>query len=184
VAKFKPILLALVYGLAWQTASAKISIEIKDINSMRPIGSISAEDTPYGLLITPALVNLPPGLHGFHVHTKANCADQGKAAGGHFDPEKTNKHRGPYQKDSHLGDLPALYVDKNGEAKLPVLAPRLKSGDLNQRAIIIHQGGDNYSDMPKMLGGGGDRIACGIVNIADHSALPKSDHAKKGNAKP
>jgi Cu-Zn family superoxide dismutase len=30
-------------------------------------------------------------------------------------------------------------------------------------AIIIHEGGDNYSDTPKPLGGGGSRIACGVV---------------------
>jgi Cu-Zn family superoxide dismutase len=28
---------------------------------------------------------------------------------------------------------------------------------------MIHAGGDNYSDHPKRLGGGGARIACGVV---------------------
>ena len=28
---------------------------------------------------------------------------------------------------------------------------------------MIHAGGDNYSDLPKPLGGGGDRIACGVI---------------------
>jgi Cu-Zn family superoxide dismutase len=28
---------------------------------------------------------------------------------------------------------------------------------------MIHEGGDNYSDKPKPLGGGGARIACGVV---------------------
>jgi Cu-Zn family superoxide dismutase len=28
---------------------------------------------------------------------------------------------------------------------------------------MIHAGGDNYSDTPKPLGGGGERIACGVV---------------------
>lgn len=28
---------------------------------------------------------------------------------------------------------------------------------------MIHAGSDNYSDDPKPLGGGGDRIACGVI---------------------
>jgi Cu-Zn family superoxide dismutase len=28
---------------------------------------------------------------------------------------------------------------------------------------MIHEGGDNYADEPKPLGGGGARIACGVV---------------------
>jgi Cu-Zn family superoxide dismutase len=28
---------------------------------------------------------------------------------------------------------------------------------------MIHESGDNYSDTPKKLGGGGGRIACGVV---------------------
>jgi Cu-Zn family superoxide dismutase len=28
---------------------------------------------------------------------------------------------------------------------------------------MIHAGADNYSDKPEALGGGGDRIACGVT---------------------
>ena len=84
------------------------------------------------------------------------------AAGGHYDPTKTDRHAGPYG-NGHLGDLPVLYVDKEGQASLPVLAPRLKVADLNGRSLMIHAGGDNYSDLPEKLGGGGGRIACGTV---------------------
>jgi superoxide dismutase, Cu-Zn family len=133
------------------------------------VGTVRVEDTPHGLLITPALTNLPPGVRGFHVHEEGSCAPleedgrmvPGLAAGGHYDPAGTNTHRGPYG-DGHLGDLPALYVDQDGRAALPVLAPRLKLADIKGRAMIIHAGGDNYTDTPEM-GGGGERIACGIV---------------------
>jgi Cu-Zn family superoxide dismutase len=42
-------------------------------------------------------------------------------------------------------------------------APRLSTDDLKGRAIVIHSGGDNYSDTPRPLGGGGARVACGVV---------------------
>jgi hypothetical protein len=31
---------------------------------------------------------------------------------------------------------------------------------------MIHAGGDTYSDAPEPLGGGGPRIACGVVKWA------------------
>jgi Cu-Zn family superoxide dismutase len=35
--------------------------------------------------------------------------------------------------------------------------------DVKGRSIMIHSGGDNYSNQPAPLGGGGARIACGVV---------------------
>ncbi len=134
------------------------------------IGTIKATDTPYGVVLTPSLTGLPPGLHGFHVHEHPNCAPAekdgkmvaGLSAGGHLDPAGAGHHAGPYG-DGHLGDLPALYVDADGSATLPVLAPRLKVSDLRGRSFMIHAGGDNYSDTPKPLGGGGTRLASGVI---------------------
>jgi Cu-Zn family superoxide dismutase len=117
-----------------------------------------------GLLIQPQLSHLPPGLHGFHIHDHASCQDMGMGAMGHLDPKKTGKHLGPYNGKGHLGDLPALYVDNKGVADLPILAPRLKVNEIKGHAIMIHEGGDNYSDTPAKLGGGGARIACGVIS--------------------
>ena len=134
------------------------------------IGTITAQNTPYGVLFTPNLRALTPGLHGFHVHENPDCGAgekdgekvAGLAAGGHFDPKKTGVHAGPYG-NGHLGDLPALIVSPEGIATHPVLAPRLKLHDLDGRSLMIHAGGDNYADEPKALGGGGARMACGVV---------------------
>lgn len=130
---------------------------------IQPIGTVTATDTPYGLLLIPHLNHLPNGQHGFHVHENLSCADAGMAAGGHLDPKKTNTHLGPYNNHGHLGDLPALYVDKDGRATTPILAPRLKIADIQNHAIMIHAGGDNYTDTPPN-GGGGARLACGIIH--------------------
>ena len=136
----------------------------------KEIGTITASDSKYGLILTPQLTDLAPGLHGFHVHDKPDCSHAMKdgkavpalAAGGHYDPANMGKHEGPYG-NGHLGDLPALYVSADGKATLPVLAPRLKVADIKGRSLMIHAGGDNYSDTPAPLGGGGARAACGVV---------------------
>ena len=61
-----------------------------------------------------------------------------------------------------MGDLPALFVNADGKATQPVLAPRLKLSDLTGRSLMIHAGGDNHSDQPVAQGGGGVRIVCGV----------------------
>lgn len=125
------------------------------------LGKVVFKDTAYGLLIIPQLTNLPAGLHGFHLHQHSDCNNHGQDAGAHFDPRNTNTHLGPYGQ-GHLGDLPALYVNSDGTATTPTLAPRLETKQLKNLAVMVHAGGDNYSDTPP-LGGGGDRIACGPI---------------------
>ncbi|KIT27448.1 superoxide dismutase, partial [Vibrio parahaemolyticus VP766] len=88
----------------------------------------------------------------------------GGGAGGHYDPDNTGQHGFPWTDGNHLGDLPALYADMEGNANQPVLAPRLKMSDLKGRALMIHAGGDNHSDQPAKLGGGGARIVCGVID--------------------
>ena len=134
-------------------------------------GEVAITKTKHGLVFTPSLEGLPPGLHGFHVHQNASCEPQEKdgkvtpagAAGGHYDPKDAGEHGTPWG-DGHLGDLPALFVGADGNADYPVLAPRLKLKDLDGRALMVHAGGDNHSDHPEALGGGGARIFCGVIN--------------------
>lgn len=136
-----------------------------------PLGSITIRETEYGLVFRPRLEGLSPGLHGFHLHQNPACGPADKngaavpalAAGGHHDPAGTDRHGTPWG-DGHLGDLPPLFVAADGTANQPVLAPRLRSLEtVAERALVIHQGGDNHADQPAPLGGGGARVACGVV---------------------
>jgi Cu-Zn family superoxide dismutase len=157
-------------SLAWADGATVSMFLATDAGSGKAVGTVAVTDTPYGALFSPDLNGLTPGLHGFHVHENADCGptlQEGKmvpglAAGGHYDPAGSGRHEGPYG-NGHLGDLPPLYVDENGRSSLPVLAPRLKVADLKGRSLMIHAGGDNFSDHPETLGGGGPRKACGIV---------------------
>lgn len=127
------------------------------------VGTVNIQEGPNGLIFTPQLYDLKPGPHGFHLHQNHSCDDNGMAAGGHFDPENTGKHLGP-EGNGHLGDLPVLVVAKNGTATTPVVAPRLHHLDqIDGLALMIHEGGDNYSDTPNPLGGGGGRMVCGVI---------------------
>jgi Cu-Zn family superoxide dismutase len=160
------ILLCAAHAAAVTTVEI-FKVDDKGIGSS--LGQVSVADSRYGLVLSPMLSGITPGLHGFHVHQNPSCEameQNGKrvpalAAGGHYDPADSKRHDTPWG-DGHLGDLPALFVDAEGKANQPVLAPRLKKSDLAGRSLMIHVGADNHSDHPAPLGGGGARMACGV----------------------
>jgi superoxide dismutase, Cu-Zn family len=168
----KPIVAAAL-ALAASTAFADIVVQLNVVDDQgigASVGQVTVTESKYGLVFTPSLQGLAPGLHGFHLHENASCEVSEKdgkkvpagAAGGHYDPAGAKAHATPWG-DGHLGDLPALYVSTDGAATQPVLAPRLKLSDLLGRSLMVHAGGDNHSDHPAALGGGGARVACGVI---------------------
>ena len=167
--KFLPFALA----LATTSALADVTVSLQQVDDKgvgAAVGDVVISETRYGLVFTPNLQGLTPGLHGFHLHENPSCAPAVKdgkavpagAAGGHYDPEGTKAHGTPWG-NGHLGDLPPLFVDAKGFAVQPVLAPRLKLADIKGRALMVHVGGDNHADHPAPLGGGAARLACGVI---------------------
>jgi len=166
-------LIAATTLFAWTAAQANIDIPLHVVTESgigAPAGHVTVSENKYGLVFTPTLAGLPPGLHGFHLHENASCEAREKdgkpvaalAAGGHYDPAATGRHDSPWGV-GHLGDLPPMYVDTSGRATTPVLAPRLKLADLTGRSLMVHAGADNHADHPLPLGGGGARIVCGVI---------------------
>jgi Cu-Zn family superoxide dismutase len=161
--------LLLLSGSAWADITVPMNM-VDEKGAGATVGQVVVSESPYGLVFTPALSGVAPGVHGFHVHENPSCAPLEKdgkmvpalAAGGHYDPAGTKRHGLPWG-DGHLGDLPALYVDNSGNATYPVLAPRLKMADVKGRSLMVHVGGDNHADHPAPLGGGGARMACGVI---------------------
>ncbi len=144
----KSIALVFMMSLLFPLASVKagqlvVTMDVLDgQDAGKAIGTITVSENVYGMVFTPALSGLAPGAHGFHVHLNPSCAAAekdgkmvpGLAAGGHYDPGATGKHRGPYA-EGHFGDLPVLYADADGKATIPVLAPRLQLTDLAGRSL-------------------------------------------------
>ncbi len=163
--------------LAPAALADEVDVEMREINARGVwdvVGSVKATDTSDGLVLTIALTDLPGGPHGFHLHENGNCGPgssasgvaAGMAAGGHYDPNKTGRHMGPAAR-GHLGDLPVIYIQTDEDGGVPykgtLFAPYLKVSDMRGRALVIHKDGDNYADEPRPNGGGGDRLACGVV---------------------
>lgn len=162
----------LATGYMCAANAAELTVEMNKVTPQgvgEKLGTAKISDKPGGgLEIEVNMTGILAGEHGFHLHAKGDCGPENKdgkpqaglAAGPHFDPAATKTHRGPMGA-GHKGDLPFLTATDEG-IKMVVTAPHLAISDVEGRALVIHAGGDNYTDHPEN-GGGKGRIACGVV---------------------
>lgn len=126
-----------------------------------------SQDTKISVLAVGAF--LAPGFHGFHVHAIGTCEPPFTSAGGHLNPSGSSH-------PNHRGDMPPLFVNADGKARVEFLTDRIVLADLfdpDGSAIIVHADPDNLGNIPSRYGvadtatlGTGDsgaRVACGVV---------------------
>lgn len=132
------------------------------------VGTARFTEVPEGVRIVLEVSNLPPGVHGFHIHDKGACeGPEFKSAGGHFNPDG-KQHGFHNPQGPHAGDLPNLVVDEKGMAKADFVAPglTLRPGrysllDADGTSLMIHANPDDYVTDP--AGNAGPRLACGTI---------------------
>jgi len=141
--------------------------ELKPTQEGSPIsGKVSFMETDEGLKINAIVENAPPGKHGFHIHEKGDCSNQGNAAGGHFNPDNVphgDVGKQGFQK-AHAGDLGNIEIGADGKGKLEKVIPGLtiekgKYG-VAARSVILHEKEDNFG---QPTGNAGGRIACAVI---------------------
>ena len=119
-----------------------------------------------GVQVVAHVEGLPQGNHGFHIHEIGDCSDSGKAAGGHFNPDKHD--HGDAVKNgltqAHAGDLGNLEVGADGKGSKEVFVPGLTLSEgphgITGRSVIVHEKEDDFS---QPTGNAGGRIGCGVI---------------------
>ncbi len=118
------------------------------------------------------IAGLPPNTkHGLHIHATGACEPDFKAAGGHFDPGPFGETNPDANHPFHMGDLPNLVADAEGNATLTHRTSRvtLSEGPLSLfdgdgSAIIVHV--DEDQGTTGVDGGaGGGRVGCGVIQL-------------------
>ncbi len=117
--------------------------------------------------LTANISGLKPGLHGIHIHEKADCSSpDGKSAGGHWNP--TFKNHGKWgNSNCHRGDIGNFEADKNGNGKIIFTTSEwcINCEDATKnivgKGLIVHQDADDFQTQPS--GNSGSRMACGSI---------------------
>jgi Cu-Zn family superoxide dismutase len=136
--------------------------------SNKEVGQLYLRPVDGGVQVYGKLMNIAPGATvALHIHETGSCADMGKAAGGHFNPDN-NPHSNPDDMNGHAGDLPNLTANDDGVATINYVNKKISAAQagkysVNRRAFIVHGGADDYTSQP--AGAAGDRIACGIIEM-------------------
>ncbi len=143
------------------------------------VGTATIAKAGNHLEITVDAHGLKPGFHGLHFHSVGKCEANSTppaggapgdflSAGGHLQVGEANAH-------PSSGDLTSLQVLKDGTAKLVTTTDSVTLDELKGKALIIHNGADNFGNIPSRYvpapdqetlstGDAGARIACGVVS--------------------
>ena len=146
-------------------------IELSPKNNSMVNGKAKFEETNGVIEMTLVVNGLSEGIHAIHIHEKSDCtSDDGKSAGGHWNP--TAKPHGKWGAETgyHKGDIGNFIVNKADEDTTVVFKSDEwcigcgdPTKDILEKAIIIHQGQDDYKSQPS--GAAGSRISCGGIII-------------------
>ncbi len=164
------ILLFLLIHTANAAAQTQARADLQD-GAGKKIGSAVLSERGDGVLITVNVKGLPQGLHAVHVHAVGKCEGPAfTSAGGHFNP-LSKKHGLKNPDGPHAGDLPDMYVNKDGVGRYEALMQSMTLGagetsvfDADGSAIVVHATADDNVTDP--AGNSGDRIACGVITKA------------------
>jgi superoxide dismutase, Cu-Zn family len=157
----------LLASCASMASGPSASVTLTPIGAATASGTVTFAQKPDGSVdVTAHLTGVPAGVHGFHIHDKGDCGDNGNAAGGHFNPS-SSAHGSPSAEAHHAGDFGNITADGQGVAHAMFntrsITVAAGANSVVGHAVILHASPDDLVTQP--TGNAGARIACGVVEM-------------------
>lgn len=146
----------------------KIKIKLDPKSDSNVTGSAVFTEAEGKVTMVAVFDGLTPGTHAIHIHEKSDCSSpDGKSTGGHWNP--TNEPHGKWGDANgyHKGDIGNFDADENGNGTITFSTDQwcIGCGDSNKdllgKAVIVHQGTDDFTTQP--TGDAGGRVSCGGI---------------------
>lgn len=156
--------------IAMQALSSAKAMVTSTADPAEILGEAVFTELETGLEIAVILNNAPSGTHAFHIHEGGSCAENGKAAKGHFNPENVKHGYLPTDgfENAHAGDLGNIEISESGSGMVDftIAGLSLESGEyaIANRSVILHAQADDYG---QPTGNAGDRVGCGIIKLME-----------------
>lgn len=146
----------------------KVKVSLSPKSGSNASGNAVFVEEDNAVSLTVLLSGLNEGEHAIHLHEKADCsAEDGTSTGGHWNPTAQPHGKWGDANGYHKGDIGNLKADANGNATINFKTDEwcIGCGDPNKdilgKAIIIHEGTDDFTTQP--TGAAGGRISCGGI---------------------
>jgi Cu-Zn family superoxide dismutase len=128
-------------------------------------GRVTFLQSGSGIQVKGEVSGLTPGEHGFHVHEFGVWSPDGKAAGGHYNPEG-HPHAKRQAGKRHVGDLGNITANENGNATIDFVDEHLSfhgPHSILGRGVVVHEKADDFG---QPVGNAGGRVAVGVIGVA------------------
>ena len=166
--------------ISCDTNEKVISIKktIKPLNNSNISGTITfTQENDDPVFLEAHVFGLEPGTKAIHIHEFGDCSsDDGLSTGGHWNPTNTKHGKWGDPTGFHLGAIGNFQVDSIGHGMVKFSTDLWCLGcgednDLIDKAVIIHNGTDDYVSQPS--GASGMRIGCMEINTPPTPPLPQ-----------
>ncbi len=115
------------------------------------------------------LSGLKEGEHAIHIHETADCSSEdGKSAGGHWNPTDQPHGKWGAKEGYHKGDIGNFTANADGVAEIEFSTDEWcmdcddDTMNILGKGVIVHEGVDDYTSQPS--GDAGTRVSCaGII---------------------
>lgn len=147
----------------------KLVITLSPKSDSKVEGTVTFKEKDGIVSMTANMTGLTEGEHAIHIHEKADCSSpDGKSTGGHWNP--TGQPHGKWKAETgyHKGDIGNFKVAADGQGVVSLTTDEWCIGcgddtkDITGKAVIVHQGTDDFTSQPS--GAAGARVSCaGII---------------------
>src|SRR6185295_15501578 len=111
-------------------------------------------------------------FHGFHIHANDVSANGDGCIADPAQPSATWfvsadghwKHVAAELHGHHAGDLPSVFVNADGTARVRFNVDKLTPAEVIGRAVVLHAGPDNFGNVP--VGPAADQYTAGATALA------------------
>ncbi len=148
--------------------SKKIKVSLEPKSNTNVSGNVVFTEENGKVTMVAVLEGLTPGVHAIHLHEKADCsASDGTSTGGHWNPTGQPHGKWGETEGYHKGDIGNFKANENGNGSIAFSTDQWCIGcgdsakDILGKAIIVHQGTDDFVTQP--TGAAGGRVSCGGI---------------------
>ena len=145
-----------------------ISVSLDSKSGSTAKGEVYFSEENGSVKMEAKITGLKPGTHAIHLHEKADCsAEDATSSGGHWNPTHEKHGKWGDAEGYHKGDIGNFEADADGNGRITMQTDEwcIGCGDENKdiigKAIIVHDGKDDFTTQP--TGDAGGRVSCGGI---------------------